>query len=235
MKYKNNKQKGFSILAVILVIVAVIVAIGIWSLSGQTNSSLASNNSTDIQASTIINDANSIKSSFDNITITEQKNLYTQIGSTISANIVFLPNTSSVPGALNVYDPVKGIAPITPNKKSLRENAVDPEGIWTHFQARFIGVGSLSGLDNSVGLVGIKDSVCKRINYNLHGSELIPTVPSGINIGADFLAGSSLANPNSSKFLNLTTLTPITGWNSGCIGVPGKPDNNMFYLVLSPS
>jgi hypothetical protein len=51
-----KKKNGFSILAIILVIVAVIVAIDILALSGQSINSSSADISTSILASTILNE-----------------------------------------------------------------------------------------------------------------------------------------------------------------------------------
>ena len=78
-----NNQKGFSILAVILVIVAVVVGIGVWAFSGQTNTTNNSNNTVDVALAAFLQDSVAIKLSYDQLIINGAN----------PNNIVFLPNT----------------------------------------------------------------------------------------------------------------------------------------------
>ncbi len=94
MKLINTKKEsGFSILAIILVIVAVIVAIGVWALSGQSNSSNSQGTTSDIQASSALNDINIIASKFDSLVISGYN----------PERIVFKPEDAAAPEGMYVY------------------------------------------------------------------------------------------------------------------------------------
>lgn len=222
MKKIISNDKGFSILAVILVIVAVIVAIGVWALSGQTNTSNSSNSATDIQATSIMNNAAAIKSNYDRLVI--EGNNY--------KNIVFIPNTASTATAPNILDPVNGIQVPTVNKNALRSGIADPEGIWvynpTSFTASYVGDRTLA--DPSIMIAGIKDSVCQRINNQLYGSTYIPKI-SGYSAGGMFVSGATSAAPTSNATIGIFVPEDMY-WTSGCISANATADNNLYFMVL---
>lgn len=218
----QQKQKGFSILAVILVIVAVIVAIGVWSLSGQTNTSNASNSSSDILASSIANDGASIKLAFDTLVINGAS----------PTSIVFIPPTTATT-APNMLDVVAGIQLPKPNAKTVRQGSTVPEGMWIYapntFSAKTIGS---SSIDKLIVIAGVKDSVCQRINNTLYGSTTIP--PSGITDVNALFSDVTAANPTTmaSSFSLATSTTTADGWTSGCLSTGGIADKNLYFKVL---
>lgn len=224
INYKSNK--GFSMLAIILVIIAVIVAISAWSLSGDMNLNNNINNGLDIQANTILNDSDAIKLSYDNIKTS---------GADISA-IVFIPNTDSTTMAPNILDPATGVQNLNVNLKNIRSNALIPEGIWIYnnnFLADNVG-GNVRA--NAILIAGIKDDVCKRINYIINGAEFIPTKPAG-GASSSYVSGATvnrpMANPPIRLFSPLIFASTVATWNHGCISATNKnPDNNIYFRYL---
>lgn len=222
---KFNQQKGFSILAVILVIVAVIVAIGVWALSGQSNVSSTGNGSLDIQASSVINDAMAIQSSYDRLIIN---------GNTFGS-IVFMPNIPSTATDPNMLDPMTGIQVPKVNSNIIRTGAAAPEGIWIYKMNFAVPpkVGSKRTLP-AIMLGGIKDNVCNRINYNLYGITTSPSRPSGSSIQS-FLNGATVQDPNALSSVQLIdeAITGIDGWTSGCLKSSlAVADNGIYFKIL---
>ena len=219
-KLNYKKQQGFSILAVILVIVAVIVAIGVWALSGQTNTSNSGNSTSDIQASSIVNDASSIKLAFDTLIVNGSD----------ATKVVFVPNTASTAGAPNMLDPTNGIQAPKANTNAIRSGATAAEGVWVYNGTAFKGhtVGTTAA-DQAILLAGIKDTICQRINNTLYGKTEVPA----ITVTTPTASATSLV-PTTAAAVDLLTATPAgvpTGWTSGCIGT-GTADSNFYFRIL---
>ena len=218
MKTLNIKKKnGFSILAIILVIVAVIVAIGVWALSGKTNSNNSGEGSNSILASTIVNDGSSIKLAFDTLTI---KGV---------SNIIFVPNQS---GENNVLDPVNGITAYKASAQAINKDQPEPMGTWV-YSKNFGTTISPSNPDTAILLSGVKDSICKTINKTLHNVDSIPEY--GPATGANFfVAGATIANPNTTTAIDFNSAvgTRDLTWDTGCIKPPGATDQNLFFKVI---
>ena len=216
-KLNYKKQQGFSILAVILVIVAVIVAIGVWALSGQTNTSNSGNSTSDIQASSIVNDASSIKLAFDSLLINGAN----------SANIVFVPNQPSTGSVPNMLDPSNGIQYPKPNSNAIKATPDATQGIWVYNSTTFKGssVGTTAA-DQTIVLAGLKDIVCQRINNTLYGLAVTPvTTVTTPTLGATATA------PTTTAAIDLSTVTAANGWSSGCIST-GTADSNFYFRIL---
>lgn len=211
MKLKNYKQKGFSILAVILVIVAIVVAIGIWALSGQTNTSNSSNGNVDVQALSLINDSAAIKSAYTSLIINGAN----------PNNIVFIPNQASTVSAPNILDPTNGIG--NPKVNSSIVNS----GVNSFWVYNYNGGAPNTNVNKIIYVFGIKDTVCKRINYNLFGvsSIYISAVPV-----VNFSSGVTPSNPTVSGTPSFGPTA--TGATYGCFGNTTSPNNNIFYRVL---
>lgn len=221
LNYKNNK--GFSLLAIILVIISVIVVIGVWSMSASPNISNNLNNGLDIQANNIINDSNAIKLSYDNL-----KNSGVDI-----STIVFIPNTDSTVAAPNILDPATGITVPTVDPKSVRVGAsTTVEGRWVY--AKAFGAENVNGTRvNAIVIAGLKNDVCKRINYAITGSEFVPTRYSDIRDGV-YVIGATAAKPMTSSGISIFNPVVIaTNWKRGCVSTSNiVPDNNVYFLHL---
>ncbi len=218
----TRRERGFSILAVILVIVAVIVAIGIWALSGQANTDSGSNASTDVLASGIVTDGQALKLGFDTIVINGGN----------ASQIVFTPGD---PNPLNVLNPVTGIALPAAPAKAINSDSY-PNQVWTYNKNFVIpNLGVSSAQDYVVMLGGIKDAVCKKINKNLHGDETLPVVGYLQNVRA-FMGSATASDPNSSVAVDFTTAgAPLNGlsWVSGCIrGADNQDGDNVYFVVV---
>lgn len=225
MKNLIKNKNGFSILTVILVIVAVIVVIGVWSLSGQSNTSSSTNSAVDVQAASIVNDAGSIKLVFDKLVINGAD----------PDTVIFMPNIASTVTSPNILDPIDGIQSPKVNVKVIREGASIPHGIWVYrnYFAQAPGVGTPSSITKAIVIAGIKDIVCQRINYNLHGDATLPVRIGGMP-STSHVIDATLDNPNSTTTLGLFGGTlAYTGRISGCV----KPtlsaiDDNVYYQLL---
>lgn len=218
-----KKQKGFSILAIILVIVAVVSAIGVYAASGESNID-SLKGSTDIMGSALINDAVNIQNSYNQLIL----------NGTNPSSIVFIPNTASTPTAPNILDPTNGIVSNGVNSNIVRSGAAVTEGMWV---LNNTGFGLASGLgtsqtDPALLMVGIKDSVCKEINYNLYGSTTIPSFGSpSLPSPSTMITGATVANPMSNYPFS-STQAAFANWMRGCVRLGNKADWNMYFHVL---
>jgi type II secretory pathway pseudopilin PulG len=216
---KIKKKNGFSILAIILVIVVVIVAIGMWALSGKTNTSNTGDSSNSVLASTIVNDSSSIKLQYDTLAINGQ------------SNIIFMPGQSA---QNNILDPVNGIEfPNVPSKAINTDLGGAPTGIWVLNNAFNSNLGP-SNPDTAIIVSGLKDGVCKAINKTLYGSDTIPEY--GPASGAPFFTyNATSTNPNTTQSIDFPSggvgVNSIT-WDMGCIRSPGSTDQNAFFRIL---
>lgn len=233
-KIRLMKRNGFSILAVILVIVAAIVAIGIWSLSGQRR--ISNDNNIDVQVSALINDSIAIQAAYDNLLIRNG------VGST---SITFLPNTASTVAAPNILDPVTGIQVPKVNRSIIRDGTITSvEGIWvfTHLISQPPGVGSSSELfpiarTEGLMIAGIKDSVCKHINYKVNNyTGTTPNRNEGTTGSVSlYFGGTTVAKPLSAAVTPIVngSMSAIAGWTSGCVKInPGVADNGVYFKIL---
>lgn len=218
-----NKQKGFSILTVILVIVSVIVAIGVWALSGESNTSNSKNNVSDIQIAGLINDGLLFKSAFEQLVINGED----------QHKIVFIPNTPSTSSAPNLLDPITGIQAPKVNPYFIKEGKESYEGIWIKKRLHGKNVGSNNVQDYAVVIGGIKDDVCQKINIHLHNTLLLPKAL-GVNPDIKItINDATVEAPTSQKSLNLGIMNDPDGWTNGCIGSSTNPiDNNMYFQLI---
>lgn len=218
---RTRKMQGFSILAIILVIVAIVVAIGVWALSGQTNTSSQSGN-VDIQASALINDSSSIQSRFDQLIISGAN----------PDNIIFKPNISD---ANNVFDTSTGISVLKPSATALRVDVAFPEGAYIYNKAVKGNQIGTDKLDYAIVVAGVKTSVCKRLNYSIYGSDAIPVVAS-LPDAAHFVAGASATDPSSSVAIDLTAIDAVVGWTKGCLAsASSDSDQNIYFRIVKPN
>lgn len=218
MKLKNTK--GFSILAIILVLVAVVVAIGVWSLSGATNVTNSATSSSDILASSIINDSLKYKLSYDSLMI--QGITYAQVR--------FDP-TGGVANNVNILAPTGGLSWNQFTPKAL-VNTTYPSGYWVFSRNSFFGkdVGDAYTSEAVLILSGLNTQVCQSINKILYASQTIPTYNDSdpvINNDSDITFPYS-----TNRVYLITTSLNISGWTSGCLNHNGKPNENYYFKVL---
>lgn len=214
---RRNRQRGFSILGVILVIIGIIVAIGVWTMAGQTNSNTATVSTADTLASALLNDSSTLKTKFDTLTI--------GLAASNPAVVTFVPGGTAPENMLNG----------DPQPKVASQTAIDvagPNGIWVYTKTfNADGVGTAAA-DYAMVVAGVKDAVCKRVNNSLKGSETIPTY-TGLTTAAAFVAGATLTNPNASVAIDFATHgLPNLGWSAGCISAGGVSDQNLFFRVV---
>jgi len=213
----SNKQGGFSILGVVLVVVAIVGALGAWSMSGQTNTSSSTSATGDIMASGIVNDGSAIKTAFDTLLV----------NGAAAANITFTPaSTDAVNDILNTTNGIQ--------KPMLNSNAVInstfPNGNWIYKKTGFKGNGVGTAADDQVIVaIGIKDSVCGQINSRMYGSTAIPA--SGLANTA-FDTGATVAAPSSTNAADVSAVAGVAGWTSGCVSTTTGADNNVYFRVL---
>lgn len=216
---RHSKQHGFSILGVILVIVVIIAAIGVWAMSGQTNTSTSTSSTADVLASSLISDSSTIKLAYDTLVV----------GGSSANTITFSPDPAATD---NVLDPIKGAGLMKAPARAIREGATEPDGIWVYTKTLAAQVGT-SQTDIAVVLAGVKDSVCKRVNFSVSGSEDIPSY-TGKTTSASFVTGATAGNPNSSVALDFgNNGVAANGWTYGCVKGSGA-DQNLFFRVLQP-
>lgn len=220
VKKMVKQQKGFSVLSILLLMVGVITAISVWTMSGQTNVSNTNNSTADVLAASIFNDSSSIKLSFDSLVINGAS----------PSKIVFMP-PGTMTSSPNMLDVMYDIQLPKPNVNALKANSLAPHGMWIYApNALSINNIGTNTSDRLAIIAGVKDSICKRINNTLYGLNSIPV--SNIPSLEALLTDVTKENPTSSS--SGFTLTNIAdGWTSGCIAVSnGIVDHNFYYRVL---
>lgn len=214
---KHTNQKGFSILSVILVIVAIIVAIGVWALSGQNNTSTNSTSTNDILATTIINDGLRYKMTYDNY----------RLNNIPIAKLIFSPNLSD---PNNLLDPIVGTTWEQANKRALVANAVFPKGYWGFNKLSFAApnIGSASR-DSTFLISGISKPVCERINKTLHGSTDIPIFTDSNYETTDDIM---LTDAMTYNYVYMHYLTTANRWLNGCINHNNNENDNFYFQTV---
>lgn len=242
LKNKNHQQKGFSIIAVLLIVVVIIIAIGIWAFSGSSSVGGLSERKSAIEAASIINDGNTIQTSYDAL----------RLKGVSYTSIVFIPGSTNVN---NMLHPTNGVPPVIPAATSLGTSLEPTEGYWIYNPKNLtgsnIGYGGIGGPsdphDPAIYLTGIKDSVCKSINKTLHKTDTIPKANAGLIGGPFFTTGTITAdstrqNPMSSINFTLNTVSGLSNWEKGCFGLQvanmstGNHDetqnHNVYFHIL---
>lgn len=243
MKKFNKKQQGFSVLAIILTIVAIIVALGVWMISGNSNTSSLGSMSSNVEATNIMNQAASLQSAY---SILQSKG-YTK------DNILVINDPQS-PDYLkenNIYNPNSSIEVPIISPKAFHENLKSTEGYWVF---NFVGVNvdgrtdrfNPSNVYPSVLIAGIKDSVCKSINQSIKNNPMIPKGDGVIDsrpIGSEGITlGATKKLPISTIKITLTNIGMYAKWSKGCFnasivnqtedGLEKAPDQNVYFHFL---
>jgi hypothetical protein len=214
---RHKKIKGFSILAVLLFIVGIVVAISVWALSGQNNTSQNDGN-VDTLAASIINDGLKYKAVMQQYSIGQSKKF--------AENLNFLPNVSS---PLNMLDPTNGASWDRVNSKALVTGAEFPKGYWAYNKRLFHApaLGTVSP-DNTFLVSGISDAVCKRINEKLHGVSNIPVT----NVAtSDSTIDITMTNANTFNNFQMHSSLDAYMWANGCLNRANVPTDNFYYQV----
>lgn len=212
----KKKQSGFSILIVLIAVVALIGALAAWLMSGQSNTSSTSTSGADVTGSSIVNDGISIKTAFDLLLV----------NGVSASNITFVPNTA---GAANMLDTTSGISKPVPNANAV-SSVTFPSGAWiynaTGFKGNAIGT---AAVDQAMVVFGVKDAICAQINNRLRGSTAIPV--SGLAV-ATVTTGATAAAPTATGAADISAVAAVAGWDSGCMTTLEGADKNMFFRVL---
>lgn len=240
----NKKQQGFSVLAVILIVVAVVVAIGVWAISGTSNSSGLSQKTAEVEAASIIQNAAKIQQTYDALRIqgyTKDKIYFTRAPLVVGYNN---------PG--NMYHPTTGLDLIEVSSKALKNaaNLNASEGFWVyHYNVQTSGLGSSGVSQPAILLAGINDTVCKSINKILLGNTSTPlqfdsgsiASPPLLNAG-NVTNGATRENPISTTTLRVNAYKvskgcfASNGYKNSIISssdTPGVlPDENVYYQQL---
>ena len=216
MCHSKKSQGGFSILGAILVVVAIVGMLSVWTMSGQTNTSTAASSSSDVMGSSLVNDASAIKATFDTLLV----NGYA------ASSITFIPNTA---GASNILDPTNGVQLPIPNSNALGNTAF-PSGAWIYKPSGFVGNNTGSGSeDQAMMLAGVKDGVCQQINKRIFGSTAIGA--SGAST-VDWTTGALAATPTSANAVDLTGVNEVDGAMHGCVSTTDGADRNVYFRIL---
>ena len=220
LNLKNNNQKGFSILMVLLVVVGIVVAISAWALSGASDNSSSQSSTNKIAAATIANDVSSIQTAFSIKSMTLSKE-----------SITFIPNTDNTNSLLNNID---GISQLRAPANAIRKNANAPDGLYVYVREFY----KTSGLNKkrAIVLTGVKTEVCKQINLNLNGTENIPSYISATK-SSDLSVGATQATPETTAPIDLDNNGIkenhyAYGWNAGCVTSSNPEDHNIFFKIL---
>lgn len=220
LKIVHNKNKGFSILAVILIIAVIIGAIGAWLLSGSNDIAVKNTSSVSAGVSALINDSSNIKNTYDQLILSGVD--YT--------TIIFRPNVASSPGAINILDSVNGMQYPTVSPSILRYDYVTPgEGIWIFSKQDFLAnLGDTGAADPTIVVNGISDIACNEINKQITGSAF----KYNISISNFNTSDASASNPNTTAFINFGFLNSMAGVTMGCASMGSNSNKNFFFRVL---
>ena len=226
-----RKQKGFSILAVILIVVGIVALLGAWALSGQTNSQSASDSSSDVLASGLAQDAAAVKAVFDTIAVRG-----------VGLNeIVYNPALLNGAGSeVNILNTLTGIQRPTPNPAVLvaappAVGAAGIAGYWIyHTGLQLPGIGTAAGADVSIVLSGLRQGACQKINERLNGlaGNAPPPVATGFTEAALLASTPTLALPTNAAAADLSAVATFTGWTAGCIATTDAVPRFFFFRVL---
>lgn len=219
-KINSSAQKGFSILSVILILVVIIAAIGIWALSGSTNTSGASSGGAKIQASSILNDSSSIKLAFDSLII----------NGTHKDSITY-----ALDGSVNSM--LTGMAAPTVSANSFKSDAFGSEGYFVHSKVVGLNITNDNNQHPVIMLAGLKNSVCEQLNSDLHGTTQIPVYASFTD-ARQFTAGATRDNPNTTAPVDFKSNGLGAGhitenWTQGCISGTNTTDSNLYFRKLN--
>jgi hypothetical protein len=226
-----RKQKGFSILAVILIVVGIVALLGAWALSGQTNSQSASDSSSDVLASGLAQDAAAVKAVFDTIAVR---------GVGLDEIIYDLTEAkmSGPASTVNILNPLTGIQRPVPNPAVLvaappAVGGTDIAGYWIYHKGlKLPGIGTAAGADVSIVLSGLRKGACQKINERLNSAaNTEPPVATGFT-EVLLLGAPTLAAPTSATAADLSAVTTFTGWTAGCIATTDSPAKYFFFRVL---
>jgi type II secretory pathway pseudopilin PulG len=225
-----RKQKGFSILAVILIVVGIVALLGAWALSGQTNSQSASDSSSDVLASGLAQDAAAVKAVFDTIAVR---------GVGID-EIIYDPAEAKIAGPgsgseVNILNTLTGIQRPTPNPAVLVAAPAGVTGFWIyHTGLKLPGIGTAAKPDVSIVLSGIRKGACQKMNERLNGlaSDALPPVATGKTEALLLATPPALATPTEATVVDLSGVATFTGWTAGCVATTDSPAKYVFFRVL---
>lgn len=224
MKKVLKRKNGFSVLAVILIIVAVIIAIGIWTTSGQSNVSNA--NMDEIYAAAIITDGEKIKLGFQKVEINGGIHSYF-VGGSSASNVIKYSPLASVGDPYNVLDPKFGIKKVVVNKAALNPSIPPIEGVFNYSSFGMLtSLGVASKAEQAILLYDVRDSVCKAINKTLNGTTSIPSL---IFNNPHLPEESNLKNYEN---IDLLSVAETFGWSAGCISYMAGQDRGVYFQVL---
>lgn len=221
-----RKQKGFSILAVILIVVGLIAIIGAWALSGQTNSQSASESTSDVLAAGIAQDAAAIKAMFDTISV---KGVTTAEITYVPTNVAYGTSPNLVTNMLNTQS---GIQKPVPNPNALQDTAAAaPANFYVYHKGiQLPGVGVTANAETMIVLSGLRLGTCQKINERNNGTAVDATPPASGKSQADLLGAATVAAPTDTTAADLTGVTALSGWSTGCTGT--SDGKYVFFRVL---
>lgn len=226
MKMQKN-QRGMAALSMIMIIVVLLAVIGTVVATSRGGTGNTNTETSKLHASSIIDQANSLRFGAVSIVAKGQVSLDNLLMSTAAYD----PTGNSNAGTVGIYNAAAGG---TVQQTPPAEAVVTPSAsAWTYFKggsaATGFNVTSVSSAANqsyAFALNGIKRAVCEQINMQHSGSSTIPTatgpwptVTNGIS-GAAFEVGGAAG-------------TAPAGWNFGCVQV-GSTGNYVYFNIVQP-
>ena len=145
----------------LLGIVAIVVLIGVYAMSGKTDSQSSAGAS--VAASSVMSDAQAISQTAQTIAIQQTTTVPNEIFSPAAANNSTLTNIIATSSGMGMQNP-------TPPAQALRTSSAltAVEGYYV-FIPNGTGVGGVGGFP-AVALAGVTDAVCKAYMTNIYGS-----------------------------------------------------------------
>lgn len=220
-----KKQKGFSILSVIIFMAVIIATFSVWVVSGSTNAQgQMGNDKNKLYAASIINDGAKLKLAFDTALINGG-----QIGNPfIDPQRYIIYGMAFNNSPYNILSNKTGIKKFEMSNTIFRDDLPDGFGVFVYNAVSFKGNVGTNAPDSAMLLYNIKDSICKTINQINNGTDILPSIDTNIN---EMQANWQV--PISSDEIDLTNIPEISGWVSGCINIKGGlKDHSMYFRIL---
>ena len=215
----QQKQKG-NIILVLLGIVAVVVLIGAYAMSGKTEGQSSAGAS--VAASAIASDGQALSQTAQTIAL----NLTTTV-----PNLTFSPAAANAGVATNIIGttaPAQGMQDPVPAAQALRSSSAltAVEGYYA-FIPTGTGPGGVGGYP-AIALGGVTDATCKAYMQNIYGANGVGPQPAGTS-EATFLGTITTAAPT------VTTAEPTSLANASkgvCYTTSDGADHNIIIYLL---
>ena len=205
----------------LLGIVAIVVLIGVYAMSGKTDSQSSAGAS--VAASSVMSDAQAISQTAQTIAIQQTTTVASEMFSPAAANNSTLTNIIATSSGSGMQDP-------TPPAQALRTSSAltAVEGYYV-FMPNGTGAGGVGGFP-AVALAGVTDAVCKAYMSNIYGSSASNPGPQPLGIAAaTYLGAITSATPTVATAVATSLAVAPKGV---CYTTTDGPDHNIIIYLM---